>query len=519
MKFVIPKLSVIFIAASLFSSCEQEEDLYSSFPVNNEQTAASSFQIPVDSALATLYNFMADADCNGSRSNSSRKVVEVTTVHTAKVLSRSNNIPADCDNLLYIANFEDEQGYAILAADKRIGEKVIAITDKGSLNANQINSNSNYQTEDSVRPFFKDYPATGPGFFTLPEYGDELFMNPNTVNLEVEGEGVLVGSYNDDDEGESIRPGGPIFPSSTQLPASLCIDYALSEINNFDDDDSNDNGIREIITDWDYDSTGNNFPRSRTEVAYSSWRTLASSPNLLEQYVNWHQSTPFNDMCPSRRKWIVVGHKRTAKAGCFPLSIAKVFTHLEYPNTYTYNGYTVSWAGLKSSKYLSLIDKTSAAALLRGIGSGCDSWYFYGGTFTFPWKGTAYMRSMGLKNAHSYAYKYERVTSMIDDNKPLLIYAMPKLRLDKSHCWNIDGYKEKERTVRRRVYMADSLISETYHDEKSKMIHCDFGWGGEQNGYYVSGVFKLNDYASEKDSPNNPENKTNYDNYLYIVMY
>ena len=94
-----------------------------------DQTTVSSFHIPVDSALATLYDFIADAEGIDSRSNTSRKVVDVTTVYARNVMSRYSDTDVDCDNLLYIANFEDEQGYAILAADKRIGEKVIAITD------------------------------------------------------------------------------------------------------------------------------------------------------------------------------------------------------------------------------------------------------------------------------------------------------------------------------------------------------------------------------------------------------
>ena len=129
------------------------------------------------------------------------------------------------------------------------------------------------------------------------------------------------------------------------------------------------------------------------------------------------------------------------------------------------------------------------------------------------------MRSMGLKDAHSYGYSFDRVTRMIDDNKPLIIYGMPKYNLTKSHCWNIDGYKETERTITTKTFIGDSLVGESTRKEFCKMVHCDFGWGGEQNGYYVSGVFNLKDSRAEKDLSSNSNKDYNYDTYVYIVMY
>lgn len=516
MKHLIPKMSALLLATNCIFSCSDESDIISTPSSHASKPIVSSFEIPIDSALANLYDFMLDADALESRANPLRKVVDVTTVTIPRAFSRDESEDVNCENLLYIANFEDGQGYAILAADKRISEKVIAITDQGSLNANQLNDNSEYQTEESDRPFYEGYPTTGPGFFTLPEYGDELFMNPNTVNLEIEGEGTLVGNFNEDDDGFSIQP----FPTSEQLPTSLCIDYALNEINNYDDNQSDPNGNSFIIRDWD-DNTkgGGSGNRGRVETTYSKWNNIKLTSNLLRKFSLWDQRTPFNDMCPNRRSWILFGRKKRADAGCFPLAIAKIFTYLEYPSTFTYNGNVVSWTGLKSNMNPEKIDKISAAALLRGIGLGCDSWYFYQGTFTFPWKGTEYMRSVGLNKAHSYGYSYERVTGMIDENKPLIIYGMPKYYLTKSHCWNIDGYKEKERTITTKTFQGDSLISVSTRKEFCKMVHCDFGWGGGHNGYYVSGVFNLKDTSAEKDFSSNSDKDYNYDTYLYIVMY
>ena len=39
---------------------------------------------------------------------------------------------SNANNILYVANFSDNKGFAILAGDDRIQEKVIAVADKGS---------------------------------------------------------------------------------------------------------------------------------------------------------------------------------------------------------------------------------------------------------------------------------------------------------------------------------------------------------------------------------------------------
>ena len=51
------------------------------------------------------------------------------------------------------------------------------------------------------------------------------------------------------------------------------------------------------------------------------------------------------------------------------------------------------------------------------------------------------------------------------------------------------------------------------------MVHCDFGWEGLCNGYYVSGVFKLNDSNIEHDPGSNYGGNTYYNNLLKVITY
>ncbi len=118
-----------------------------------------------------------------ARSTSKRKVASVSQIKYGLLSSRSSE-DIDCQNILYVANFEDEQGYAILAADDRIETPILAITDSGYLDDRTIYSVLDLLNED--RTIVDGYPLSGPVFFTIDETDDEIFINPNTVTLYVE---------------------------------------------------------------------------------------------------------------------------------------------------------------------------------------------------------------------------------------------------------------------------------------------------------------------------------------------
>lgn len=108
---------------------------------------------------------------------------------------------------------------------------------------------------------------------------------------------------------------------------------------------------------------------------------------------------------------------------------------------------------------------------------------------------------------------------MIDNGCPLIIYAIPGINIFKSHSWNIDGYKVKSRTVTTKTYIGNTLNSETQTTNTCRMVHCDFGWKGLCNGYYVSGIFKLNSGDVEYDNPHLGTKDTKYNKHIRIITY
>lgn len=513
-------LCTLMVAMSVIS-CQNRTELSPDPILYNEAPTETTYAISADGALANLEAFMADSDNPMTKAKRSLTVSSITPIKYTSIATRGNHENLDCDNLLYVANFEDDQGYAILAGDTRIEDKVIAVADDGYLSDATIYTA--IELADAERWIIDGYPTTGAGIFTTKETGDELFINPNTISLYDENVGdTFVGNLRLDDiniEDENGVPVKSTTPNIEQgfkpelISTTLCVSYAVNEIQEYK--------RVELLQDDIYvgsKEVGEGSSTPRTETKKSGWRVIENASPILSKYVSWKQSSPFNDLYPKKRKYFLLGKRDKAPAGCFPLAIAKILTHFEQPNSFTYNGYTVNWGELKNS-YNSAIGKLSAAHLLKGISAGCECWYFYEGTFTFPSKATSFMRFIGFENAHSHNYSFDRVKEMIDNGCPLIIYSVPGINVLKSHSWNIDGYIIKERTITTEIYSGSVLNNTITKTETCRMVHCDFGWNGKCNGYYASGVFKLDDSNIEHDPGTSYSGNTNYNNILKVITY
>ncbi len=87
------------------------------------------------------------------------------------------------------------------------------------------------------RVIFSGYPTTGPGFFTKPEYGDELFMNPNTVDLydtfakDTHTLGIFDPTLPEDSGTRSPdNSTNSIDPATRKSQGTLCMQYAARNI-------------------------------------------------------------------------------------------------------------------------------------------------------------------------------------------------------------------------------------------------------------------------------------------------
>lgn len=507
--------NTLFILASTLCLYSCNDELYSEITQRKAimgNNVSEAHKISKETALNSLYDFL-----EGEQHLKTAHTLDTSDIIIVKTTTSYNKTSQETDNteLLYIANFENDKGFAILAADDRINEDVLVISDNGTITNEMVSSSVSAYKEDRV--IFNEYPLNGDGFITLPEYPNEIFMNPNTVSLydNIEDD-TFVGYYRADDNGEESESNATNNKSSnlnnddTNLCLTLCLDYAQREIES-----------RSVRTDvLDENGNGGSSNRSKTIETATNWTSTYTTPkNLLSNFRYWHQNSPFNDLYPRRRKFIAFGKRRKVPAGCFPLSIAKIMSFFQHPSSYSYQSDILNWSCLNGEFGFNTTEgRETAAALLFSISESCNSKYFYQGTFTFPRRAISFLEKNGFKNVNKYDYKFYRVKEMIDGGKPVIIFAMPKIKVTDSHAWNIDGYKIKTREITTETYVGNTLTKKETKTETREMVHCDFGWSSKCNGYYVSGIFKLNSSDNDYDKASDTKD-VHYNNYIKIITY
>jgi hypothetical protein len=153
MKKLFRKSGLGIIALVIASSCAKDDV----FVQNNDDAInfnESPYAVSEMEAKEVLASFMNQFDSNlsgevSTKSGSIRTIKDVQTFPVDKEMIMDYATEAeldidlsDVDKLMYIANFEDNQGFAIVSADKRT-TPVLAIIDEGSLPVDAISEIDN----------------------------------------------------------------------------------------------------------------------------------------------------------------------------------------------------------------------------------------------------------------------------------------------------------------------------------------------------------------------------------------
>ena len=207
----------------------------------------------------------------------------------------------------------------------------------------------------------------------------------------------------------------------------------------------------------------------------SSYQSARSVQPLLS--CNWDQGTPWNDMCPEDSE----GPGGNVLVGCVAISMGQVMYYWGYPeigsgdHAYNHGSYGYQYADFSDAfyDYSNMANNygTDATALLLyhagvsvNMGYGVDG----SGAQVFGGNPSTYyaMRNYFLfKNSMQQVFPEDYSTSVyrallqedLDNNRPIIYVGYSN---DGGHAWNIDGYDED-------------------------YFHCNWGWGGYQNGYFL----------------------------------
>lgn len=511
---------VLTSAITLMVSCQNTDLPFAATESMSEQSSEHNYTIPMDSALRNMEIFLSQTEDKKTR-NASSEISDVYPVVLPMRATRGYDFEQWGDTLLYVVNFENENGFIILSADSRIKEEIVASIDHGTLPKSAM-QNAMDDIIAQQRDIYDGYPTSGDGFFRDASFGDELFMNPNTVSLyNADMNDNLTGNfidYNFNASNNSPNITTTNEPFIERFASLLCLEYAMRELSRIDKQG-------EVLEFKQNPGSGIIIPGGEgslifNKISYSDWNIKEQTMPILARYAHWSQRSPYNDKCPNVRKYLIVGSSKPGYVGCFPLSISKIMANFKKPATFIYKGIGVNWNQVYSG-IMNASSRNSIQALMAGIGDKCNSLYFYEGTFTFPSNAVKFMKSIGFKSCKDHRYTFTLVQNDLKLDKPLIIYAIPKYwKINYSHAWNIDGYKIIERDKTTETYREGIMIETKTEKETKEMVHCDFGWQGKCNGYYVSGVFKTYDDDVEfDDSEADNSKEVYYVRYVHLLSY
>lgn len=111
-----------------------ESEMTSSNNLNLKAIFSENHKISASEAMEIALNAADDFSSESTRSGNPRTIENYAVYGSTKSGLRSKD--TDSDSLIYVFNFADNQGFAIVSADDRIQSQVLAFVDEGSLEEN-----------------------------------------------------------------------------------------------------------------------------------------------------------------------------------------------------------------------------------------------------------------------------------------------------------------------------------------------------------------------------------------------
>lgn len=423
-------LPVIF---STLAICSCSKNLETTPEINNLQE--EDYTIPIEDALSSLEDFMIDRGMVMTKGGVADYIDNYFTVSAP-------GTKASCakENVLYAVNFKEESGYALLAADTRIQEDILAITEQGSVSINDFDD-----------PILEKTPTNN----------DDLSVSEYDAMVEL----------------------GVLAIADKQINR-ICYEYARIKL--------------------EEEGLGGGS---------DSWRTVKEVSRMLNTV--WTQSTKGNDLfnkyCPEVGLFV----KKKAPAGCVCIALSQIIAYHEFPANLICNGIQIDYPSIKKIYYYkdnsiygngTETSREMLASFCINVGSWCNTKYhsIFGKSwgFALPSDAKSCLEMLGYRNVSlNWGYDENQVLTSLDRGCPVFMSAIAPLFA--GHAWVIDGYI-KRNYVSNKGNVLDSRT----------LVHCNWGWLGNCNGYFTSGVFRTQYAASYDFSQGNLAD----DNYMSLTF-
>ena len=197
---------------------------------------------------------------------------------------------------------------------------------------------------------------------------------------------------------------------------------------------------------------------------------------------HWHQEEPYNSRFHLAFQ---DGVWKPRLAGCVTIAAAQILAYLKNVSLSEHFGVTTSsWSSLEKDFTMNDVytERDKLARVIKQMADGIEVQYNYlgsGGTFATPRMLKRYLASIGCgTNKHlGYGQSVEnRIIRSLNNNYPVFIGALDGFY---GHAWVIDGYFK----------LSQLPESNMPKPNTNYFMHCNMGWAGEGDGWYLSGLF------------------------------
>ena len=500
---ILISVAFIFVALSL-ANCQREPAVQ---PVAEADKTIPSYHVPREKALAELNSFLADVDANNTtRGGKIRQIKDVTPILGDKFQNATrvseDEAAAAIDTLLYLVNFEDEEGYAVLSAADFLAP-IIAVMDQGSIDSSMIENVAgtiwDFDDDDCCIDYYEDELAEEEADTTdLPIIGDPIY--PPLI-----GGGLLSQSNEITRTTESTSAVNHSLKFVLRTISDYC-EYKLIDHNNpaGSGDNSGGNTGGGSGNNGSGDNSGNEDGDNGGNTSPQDWVIIGQIQPMLK--TSWRQGSPFNTYCPTKNGVPTV-------AGCTVVALGQVIAYNKHPKQ-VHAGYNPNWNLISQVTIDTREDSILVAAYwLAELGENyIKADYGTERTSASMYKAKKAMKALKYFNVDkSCGYSESAIISHLNTDRPFLISATsPKKESgdgeNHGHAWVIDGYIQRAR-----------------NNQVETMMHCNMGWGGLYDGYYASGIFdttKITDENGETiDRIAADSTKSKYCKYYRYVTY
>ena len=435
-------LSLLVIScATLFASCTKDAS-------RNADFQSTDTAIPVGEALQTLSRFLLEVNEEDSNTRSS--------ISKRQIRSIDITYKEDSQPLAYLVNYKDNAGYAVLGADRSL-DSIIAVTESGSLDWDSV-----FLTDSTVK-------LNKSSFDLLIS---QFIRNGLKLPAREGGEG------GEDEENEDNPPewgepnsnggGGAGYYESIVSP--LTLDLSFDQQHSF----CHTNNGQYVLcgcpaTALAIIAASNQFPIIVADSVQLNYTDCGVSDGVGLRYYFYKSGSYYSSIY-------------------FPLS------------NYYSNYENISLSTMTDSEKMLLISNIAGYGILSGhdyygvsgeeffprtrfmliasmfniVTNIVSSWT---GTGAFPYAVKDALEDMGYTNVDYWTkdrLDYEqrcRIAAMLNAGKPTIMCGWSLWHPFNNHYWVVDG---------------------TYLTSSAERIHCNWGHGGKNNGWFSTSCIRRN---------------------------